>query len=515
MGKVVIAGAGIGGLATALYLSRAGHEVVLVERDDTPLPASAAEAFWWDRRGAPQVRHSHAFLARLRNQLLADHPDVLAALIDAGATELDFIAMLPEGMDRTPMPGDDELVALACRRTTFEWVLRRSVLADPLASLRHGVAVSGLHTAEPPPGADPTRAHVDGLVVDGGEVIPADLVVLAGGRRMDIPAMCAEIGGEVDEREQDTGIVYLSRFMCLRDGAEIPAQLGPIGGDLGYLKYAVFAGDNRTFSLTLAVDSSDRELRRRLADPEVFLRAVSALPATAAHVDGRSEPMTDVEVMGGLINRRRRFTDADGQPLVGGMVALGDAHTATNPLYGRGCSLAFVQAGLLAEAIESTGGFGLEAAAAYEESSQREVDPWYRAAVAQDRFGDQAARRPERDGSTQLTGSDDAGDPATDSAAEIGSGVADPDGGVAGADPGIQPEFMRSLLEEGLRPAIRDDPVVLRAFLAMFNLLRPPDALMTDQDVLGRIMAAYQDRHNREPEPALGPGRAEFIELLG
>ncbi|MCB0951423.1 MAG: hypothetical protein KDB13_01580 [Microthrixaceae bacterium] len=73
---------------------------------------------------------------------------------------------------------------------------------------------------------------------------------------------------------------------------------------------------------------------------------------------------------------------------------------------------------------------------------------------------------------------------------------------------------MRSLLREGLFPAMRVDPVVLRAFLAMFNLLRPPDSLMTDSDVIGRVMAVYQDRDNRAPEPALGPTREELLECL-
>ena len=41
----------------------------MIERDDTPMPDSPDEAFEWDRRGAPQVRHSHAFLARIVNLL--------------------------------------------------------------------------------------------------------------------------------------------------------------------------------------------------------------------------------------------------------------------------------------------------------------------------------------------------------------------------------------------------------------------------------------------------------------
>ena len=55
--------------------------------------------------------------------------------------------------------------------------------------------------------------------------------------------------------------------------------------------------------------------------------------------------------MGGLVNRIRRFVGDDGRPLVLGFHAVGDAHTCTNPIYGRGCSLALVQAVALADAL--------------------------------------------------------------------------------------------------------------------------------------------------------------------
>src|SRR5690242_18336214 len=87
---VVVVGGGVAGLGAALTLARGGHDVTVVERDDTPMPASSDEAFEWDRRGAPQVRHSHALLARLTTILRRDHPDVWAALLAEGATELRF-----------------------------------------------------------------------------------------------------------------------------------------------------------------------------------------------------------------------------------------------------------------------------------------------------------------------------------------------------------------------------------------------------------------------------------------
>lgn len=57
------------------------------------------------------------------------------------------------------------------------------------------------------------------------------------------------------------------------------------------------------------------------------------------------EAIGGVRPMTGLLNRLRRFVGDDGQPLVPGFHAIGDSHTTTNPLYGRGCSIAGVAAG--------------------------------------------------------------------------------------------------------------------------------------------------------------------------
>ena len=142
---VLVVGGGVSGLSTALKLSRRGHAVTVLERDNTPMPDSADQAFFWDRRGAPQVRHSHAFLARLVGLLRQNEPDVLEMLVEAGATEMPFGQDIPPTMvEFAPQPDDHELTMLTCRRTTFEWVLRRVVLDEGRVSFRTGVGVNGL-----------------------------------------------------------------------------------------------------------------------------------------------------------------------------------------------------------------------------------------------------------------------------------------------------------------------------------------------------------------------------------
>jgi 2-polyprenyl-6-methoxyphenol hydroxylase-like FAD-dependent oxidoreductase len=478
---VIVIGAGVAGLGGALALSRAGHQVTLIERDATPLPADPDAAFEWDRRGAPQVRHSHALLARLRNLLRDRYPDVLASLLEAGATEIHFAENLPpEITDRDARPGDDDLVAIACRRTTFEWVLRRAVLASADVTLLDGTVAESLQTAPADrAGAPPVVTGVN--VAQAGQnlrLLSADLVIAAVGRRSAVPRLLSHIGVDPSGRSEDTGIIYLSRFYRLRPEAEPPPDTGPIGGDLGYLKYAVFQGDNRSFSVTFAVGTHDDELRVLLVEADGFDRAARALSATAAWVEpDRAEAITEVHVMGGLLNRRLDFVDDGGEPIVLGFHAIGDAHTCTNPLYGRGCSLAMVQATLLADALTDHPDDPRARAQAYETASEREVRPWYAAAVAQDRMNKETGHENGRE-----TGRKDA--------------------------------RFGDVLRDGLAPALRTDARVFRAFVRTFNLLDPPDTLVTDPDIVGRILAAYEQRHQRPPEPPLGPRRAELVDQL-
>jgi 2-polyprenyl-6-methoxyphenol hydroxylase-like FAD-dependent oxidoreductase len=451
------------------------------------MPAGPAEAFTaWERRGAPQVRHSHAFLARLRNLLRSRAPDVLERLLEAGATEIRFTDHLPETLtDRDPRPGDDDLVALACRRTTFEWVLRRVVLELDGVTLRDGTEVVALDVVTG------SRPRVIGArIVDArdgsgaAETIAADLVVDASGPRGGSERWLAAAGVEAPPTEvHETGIVYFSRFYALRDGAEMPVGQGPVAGDLGFLKFAVFVGDNRTFSITLAVAVDDAELRRALADASVFDVAARTLPAAWDWLDGRSEPITDVHLMAGLRNRKRGFVLHD-RPILDGFAAVGDASVCTNPLYGRGCSLALVHAFGLADALRSHADDLPAALLAFDAFTTDELDPWYRAAVLQDR--------------------ESAGLSAD--AAASGAGAADDD------DDGRA--MLRSLMRDGLMPALQTSPIVFRAFLRWFNLLAKPDALIADGEVVTEVMAAFAARDSRPPPVPFGPSREALVAAL-
>ena len=76
--KLLVLGAGIAGLFTALAFAPGTREILILERDP-PLPDGGVEAAFteWRRRGVGQLRHSHGFLARMRNVIKARRPSIL------------------------------------------------------------------------------------------------------------------------------------------------------------------------------------------------------------------------------------------------------------------------------------------------------------------------------------------------------------------------------------------------------------------------------------------------------
>jgi len=440
----VVVGAGVAGLGAALALSRTGHRVTIVERDDTPLPGTVEAAFAWDRRGAPQVRHSHGFAARLHAVLRDRFPDVLDDLRAAGVVEHDLGALIP-----AEVGGVEGLTVLASRRTTYEWVLRRAVLRDAGVDLRVGVGVRGVSVAGDGTGGPP---RVTGVELDGGGSLAADAVVAAAGPRSDIGAWLAPHGVEVPEVMAPTGVVYLSRFYRLRPGRALPGGMLSANRRAG-LSYACVEADNGTYSITVGVESDDAELRRHLVDPDRFTATCRLLPGIEHLTDaGLAEPITEVHAMGSLVNRLRRFGDRDGRPRVLGLHAVGDAHTTTNPVYGRGCSLAMVQAVLLADAFAAHPADPEARARAYEAASEREIEPWFGFSV---------------DGDALRTGGD-----------------------------GIDPDDPRFTLQDLMRVGAAE-PALLPVTLRVLTLLDTPDAARADPRFAATLAAVRRGRAER------------------
>jgi 2-polyprenyl-6-methoxyphenol hydroxylase-like FAD-dependent oxidoreductase len=412
------------------------------------------------------VHQTHGFLARIQVVLRDRFPDVFEALLAAGGTTMPARAALGE-----PQPGDEDLNVLVIRRTTLEWVLRSRVVTEPGVEVRTGTSVEGL-LADATEGGPPV---VRGVRLGDGTELAADLVVAAAGRRGLVPAWLATLGVEVGETVVESGLMYLTRWYR-RPAAPLPDD-PKLGGDLGFVKYLAVPGDGDTLSVTLAVRTADRELRTALADPDRFEHACRILPGPDLFFgEGQvMEPIGDVRPMTGLVNRLRHFLD-DGRPKVLRFAAVGDAHTCTNPLYGRGCALAVVMATLLADAVAAHPGDPDATAVAYEQACAREIEPWYHSSVQMDALG---------------------ADPA-------GLGVRGTDGEANPAAKGMTAVFA----------AAATDPVIGRGISRLMNLLVTPGELFAEPAFMGRVAEIMADPDQIDVPPRQGPTRQELLDAL-
>ncbi|MFN2561592.1 MAG: NAD(P)/FAD-dependent oxidoreductase [Jatrophihabitans sp.] len=332
--RVVVIGGGVTGLATALLAARRDAQVTIVERDVVPAgPIEMAPDL--PRPGVPHYLQPHAFIPRARLELRRELPDVYDELLGAGASEVDLRAKLPG-----PVRSEDaDLVYLAVRRPLIEWALRSAVAAEPGITVAAGVRVHAL-TAE--------QGTVTGVRTDDGE-LPADLVVDAHGRRPPPAGWLPSTGAtEPEPTVNSCGVVYYCRYYRQRPGFDLPDGpwfLSP-RGDLGYLAFATFPGDNGTFAGLLAAPAGVLDWRV-LNHPPAFEAAVARIPALASWVNRDGvDPITDVMPMAGL---RNSFTDR-ASPMPGLLLA-GDAYCHTDPTLAHGLAFGLIHAAAIAGAL--------------------------------------------------------------------------------------------------------------------------------------------------------------------
>jgi 2-polyprenyl-6-methoxyphenol hydroxylase-like FAD-dependent oxidoreductase len=463
--RVLVIGAGMAGLCAALALAPTGRQVTLLERDPPPPEGDADNAFAeWSRRGV----------------IRDEHPQLLAELLSAGCRELTFDGMLTDLHKKTyrPEPIDADFVILTSRRTTLELVMRRYVARLPGVTIRSETFVAGLVTD---PGA-PLR--VTGVRLENGEELTADVVVDAAGRTSGATEQLTELGAPIAEASEPAGILYFTRHYRLRpDMGEPPRGKAPATGDLGFLKFGVFPGDNGCFSITICVPEIELEMRKAIVDPDTFDAVCRQMPGLVPWLEpGRSEGVSRVFGMGDLHSRWRDLVK-DGQPVVLGFFSLGDSLIRTNPLYGRGCSFAAASAYLLRDALRANPDPAARMLA-FDATVKRDLKPFYDNMLDQDR----AAIRRSRQALTP------------------------------GYAPGLRSRMMKSFLEDGVGVAVRSDPDLLRAAMRGFHMLEHPSAWLRRPKNLAKVMG-YWARGKRANAPAYppkpGPAREPLMRALG
>ncbi|KJE21074.1 2-polyprenyl-6-methoxyphenol hydroxylase-like oxidoreductase [Frankia torreyi] len=472
MSAAVIVGASVAGLATALALAQHGRRVLILERASPPPLGPVAEAAGRWRRGAvPQADHSHILTSRGVGTLRDRAPDLLGMLDSAGGRLLDLTTALPPtaaGPRREPP--DAELVALACRRSLLELVLYRYVTGLAGVRVEHGVTVTGVERG--------VGGRLTGVTTASGR-FGAQIVVDASGRAGAARGWITTAGLPVPpDQVRPAGLRTFSRFYQRGDG-----QLGPLNrGNAAGLVSGHYAGvlhpaDGNIFSIALGSLPEDRALRA-LHDPPSFTAVARSTPWVRDWLaDGSVTPLTPIRAATGPDNVLRGVAVASQSPLAG-LFPVGDAACTTNPLYGRGMSLALAHAFALADVLAGAPGADLRGAGAAGLADAL-YRPWFEQSAIDDA---------ERVAGWRAA----AGLPATPAAPTVPA----------------RPAGRPALAEIGAAAA--SDAAVWRGFTRVMMGLRSPTDVFDDPDFRRRVRDAQPAPAARPP----GPRRGDLLAAL-
>jgi 2-polyprenyl-6-methoxyphenol hydroxylase-like FAD-dependent oxidoreductase len=465
--RILILGAGLGGLSTAMLLARDGHHVTVLERDPVGPPPERAGTAWdgWQRHGVNQFRLPHFMLPRWWGQVQAELPEIQHRLDAAGALRLNVMATLPVARRGPMRDGDERYDTMTARRPVLEAAL--SAAADTAGvSIRRGVAVSGLTTHW---GGRVPR--VTGVLTEDGSAITADLVVDCAGRRSALSSWLHAAGARrpVEERA-DCGFVYYGRHFR-SDTGEQPAMLTNLLQNYDSLSVITLPADNGTWSVVLTTSSRDKALRV-LREPARWHAAVARYPLVAHWADG--QPISGVDVIAGIEDRHRRLV-VDGQPVATGVVGLGDAWACTNPSLARGAAIALMHAVLLRDLLRETEPADHDKfARRFDELTADAVEPLYRDTLWYDRHR-----------------------------------LAEIDADIAGTS--YRTDDQRWLITKALFAASLDDPDLTRAYSAVTSFIATPDEVLAPPGVLDRVIALGMTARQY---PLPGPARGELLDAI-
>ncbi len=466
--KIVVLGGGVCGLAGAMMLGRDGHDVTVLERDPQPPPESVQEAWEaWPRPGVAQFHQPHFVQPGGRAVLDAELPDIVAALVAAGGALFDHMRFLPPSLaDQRPRPGDERFVSLVARRPVFEQVIARAARAEPGMAVRRGVTAAALELE-----GDRRPPHVSGVRTQAGDVVAADLVVDAMGRRSQLPGWLKRAGiPSIHEESEDSGFVYYTQYFASAGGPP-PQPRGPLLSAFGSFSLLTLPGDGSTWSVTLFIAAGDRPLKR-MRHRDRFRAVVAACPQYAHWLDG--EAITGVLSLGGVLDRYRRLA-VDAAPPVTGLALLADSWACTNPSVGRGISLGLKHAQRLRDVVREHGDDPPGFAEAWDAVTEAELTPWYRDTVGEDR-----ARVREmqaiRDGRAPAPAQTDG-----------------------------------ELLRAALLAAVPHDPELFRAFMESRSSIATLAEVLARPGIAERI---HEVAAGRERPPPAGPDREQLLAML-
>ncbi|MFI9450083.1 NAD(P)/FAD-dependent oxidoreductase [Amycolatopsis sp. NPDC052450] len=373
----MVLGAGVAGLVTARVLSEHYDEVVVVERDELPDRPG-------HRRFVPQSHHAHGLLGSGRRVLVGLFPGLSAELAAGGA-------LTPGSSD--PAMGDRSLflvrggttiripawwsAGFGASRILLEHAIRARVRALPNVTVLDRTPATGLLT-------DRSRRLVTGVRTPG-EDLGGDLVVDASGRNSPLPEWLERIGYRPPSRSVVHSDVRYVSVVTEPDPSFDPEWLAILGGQAesgSSVGGVVLRVEHGLLHISFGSIARGGPVPADLAELRDFAERRTA--PVVAEALRRSTPTGPIRAFRVRSNTRRHYDRAREMPE--GVLALGDAASAANPIYGQGMSVAALSAAALGRVLAAgdDAGLGRRAARAIAATS---ADAW-RLALGEDlRYG--------------------------------------------------------------------------------------------------------------------------------
>lgn len=335
----IVIGGSLGGLCAARVLSDVSQRVTVYERDE--LPDGPA-----NRTAVPQGRHVHLLMARGAQEFENLFPGLLDDMVADGVPILenrpDCIHFGAAGhVLGTAHRLQDEFTAYVPSRPQLEWQIRKRVQKID------NVELVNANVTEP--AYDPGQRRVNGVVLDSGESVPADLVVDAAGRGTRLPAWLQKWGyPRPPEETVDVGISYASQRVQVPTGlvAEKVVVAGasreqPIG--IGALFYEDGIWNVTSFGIA------------KVEPPQNFAQicdvADEILPAHFSSALRQGTPLGEMAFHKYPTSRWRRYDKLQRFPA--GIIPFGDAVVSFNPTFGQGMTMTAIQADNLRIVLDS------------------------------------------------------------------------------------------------------------------------------------------------------------------